>query len=53
MLQVVAVFRLLLSVEVVEIAEEFVEAVVGRREFVLVAEMVLAELAGHVAERLE
>ena len=53
MLRVVAVFRLLLGVEVVEIAEEFVEAVVGRQEFVLVAEMVLAELAGHVAERLE
>ena len=37
----------------VEVAEELVEAVHGRQKFVLVAEVVLAELAGGVAERLE
>jgi hypothetical protein len=38
---------------VVEVAEELVEAVVGRQELVLVPEVVLAELAGGVAEGLE
>ena len=37
----------------VEVAEELVEAVVGRQELVLVAEVVLAELAGGVAEVLQ
>ena len=45
--------RLLLGVEVIEVAEELVEAVHRRQELVAVAEMVLAELAGGVAERLE
>lgn len=52
-LRVVWPFRLLLGVEVVEIAEELVEAVLGRQVFVAVAEVVLAELAGGVAERLQ
>ena len=45
--------RLLLRVQVVEVAEELVEAVVRRQHLVAVAEVVLAELAGHVALRLE
>ena len=45
--------RLLLGVEVVQVAEELVEPVHGRQELVAVAEVVLAELAGRVAERLE
>ena len=45
--------RLILGVEVIEIAEELVEAVNGRQEFVAVAEMILAELAGGVTLRLE
>ena len=45
--------RLLFGVQVVEVAEELVEPVVGRQELVLVAEVVLAELAGGVAERLQ
>ena len=45
--------RLLLGVEVVEIAEKLVEAVVRGQHLVAVAEVVLAELAGHVALRLE
>ena len=52
-LRVVGVLRLFLGVEVVEVAEELVEAVVRRQHLVAVAEMVLAELAGHVALRLE
>ena len=40
-------------VEVIEIAEELVEAVHRRQELVVVAEVVLAELAGGVAHRLE
>jgi hypothetical protein len=38
---------------VIEVAEEHVEPVHRRQEFVAVAEMVLAELSGHVAERLQ
>ena len=52
-LGVIRVLRLFLGVEMIEIAEEFVEAVYGRQIFVAVAEMVLAELPGGVAERLQ
>ena len=52
-LRIVGQFRLFLGVQVIEVAEEFVEPVHGRQEFVPVAQMVLAELAGGVAERLE
>ena len=45
--------RLLLGIEVVEIAEELVEAVIGRQILIAVAEMVLAELAGRIAQRLK
>jgi hypothetical protein len=45
--------RLLLGVQVVQVAVELVEAVRGRQELVAVAEVVLAELAGRVAELLE
>ena len=45
--------RLVLGVQVVEVAEEFVEAMHRGQELVAVAEVVLAELAGHVAERLQ
>ena len=47
------VLRLLLGVQVVEVAEELVEAVRRRQVLVAVAEVVLAELAGGVAERLQ
>ena len=52
-LRVVGVLRLLLGVEVIEIAEELVEAVHRRQMLVAVAKVVLAELAGGVAEILE
>jgi len=47
------VLRLLFGVEVIQVAEELVEAVQGGQVFVAVAEVVLAELAGGVALRLE
>ena len=49
LVRIVRQLRLLLGVEVVEVAEELVEAVHRREEPVPVAEMVLAELAGRVA----
>ena len=52
-LGIVRQFRFFLGVEVIEIAEEFVEPVHGRQIFVAIAQMVLAELAGGVAERLQ
>ena len=52
-LRVVVGLGLLLGVEVVEVAEELVEAVHRRQVLVAVAEVVLAELAGDVALRLE
>ena len=52
-LRVVGVARVFHGVEVVEVAEELVEAVDGRQELVLVAEMVLAELTGGIALGLQ
>jgi hypothetical protein len=46
---IVAILLLLLRVQVVEIAEELVEAVGGRQMLVAVTEMILAEVAGAVA----
>src|SRR5262249_38774879 len=51
-LRIVRRFRLFLGVQMVEVAEKLVEAVHGRQVFVAVAEMVLTELAGGVAEVL-
>ncbi len=44
---------LFLGVQMIEVAVEFVEAMSRRQEFVFVAQMVLAELAGCVALRFE
>ena len=52
-LWIVGQFRLFFGVQVIEIAKEFVEPVHGRQELIAIAEVVLAELAGRVAERLE
>src|SRR5262249_47059304 len=52
-LRIVGVFWLLLRIQVIEIAEELIEAVHRREEFIPVAEVVLAELPAHVAERLQ
>ncbi len=48
-LRVVVALRLLLGIEVIEVAEEFVEAVDRRQMLVLVAEVVFAELTAGVA----
>src|ERR1019366_10328513 len=37
----------------VQVAEELVETVNRRQELIAVTEMILAELTGHIAERLE
>src|SRR5450631_3837626 len=50
--RVVRILRLLLGVEVIEVAVELVEAVACGQELVAVAEMVLADLRGSVALRL-
>ena len=47
-LGVIDVFRFLLGIEVVEVAEELVEAVDGRQELIAVAEVVLAVLERHI-----
>src|SRR5262249_61345889 len=49
-LRIVLTLRLLLGIEVIEIAEELIEPVYGRQKFVAVAEMVLSELASGVTE---
>ncbi len=51
--RVVRELRLLLGVEVVEVAEELVEPMGGGQELVPVAEVVLPELAGDVAALLQ
>ena len=51
--RVVGVSGILHRVQVIEVAEELVEAVDGRQVLVAIAEVVLAELAGGVAHRLE
>jgi hypothetical protein len=51
--RVVELLGLFLGVEVVKVAEELVEPVHRRQMFVLVAEVVLAELPGRIAKRLE
>ena len=52
-LEVVLVLELFLGVEVIERTEELVEPVRGRQRLVGVAQVVLAELRGHVALVLE
>ena len=46
-------FRLFLRVEVVEVPEKFIETVIGGQILVQVAEVVLAELGGHITVRFE
>src|SRR5690606_26750692 len=51
--RVIRVLRLFLGIQVIEVAEKLVEASHRRQVLVHVAEVVLAELASGVAERLE
>ena len=52
-LRIVGMERIFHRVQVIQVAEEFVEAVDGGQKLILVAQMVLAELAGRIALRLE
>ena len=52
-LRIVGMRRVFHRIEVIEVAEEFVEAVDGGQELIAIAEVVLAELAGGVALRFE
>ena len=52
-LRPIRLLGLFLGIEVIQIAEELVEAVIGRQILVEVAEMVLAELSRRIAQRLE
>ena len=51
--RIVLVLRLFLGIQMVEVAVELVEAVVGGQMLVAVPEVVLAELSGSVAEVLQ
>ena len=52
-LRIVRVERVFHGIQVIQIAEEFIEAVDGGQEFILVTKMVLAELAGRIALRFQ
>ena len=52
-LRVVRLLGLFLGVEVVQVAEELVEPVVGGQMLVTIAQVVLAELRGRIAVRLQ
>ena len=52
-LRVVGILGLFLGVQVIQVAEELVEAMHRRQVLVAIAEVVLAELAGGVPETLE
>ena len=52
-LRIVGILRLLFGIEVVEVAEELVEAMHRRQKLIAIAEMVLAELTSRVTLRLE
>ena len=52
-LRIINILRLLLGIQMIQIAKELVEAVKRGEELVLVSQMVLAKLAGHVTQRLE
>src|SRR5262245_5977 len=49
-LRIVFALRLLFGIQVIEIAEEFVEAVCSRQKLIAIAQMVLAELSRCVTE---
>ena len=48
-LGIIRMLGFLLGVEVVEVAKEFVKAVIGRQHLVQIAQVILAVLCGHVA----
>src|SRR5262249_54366230 len=52
-LRIVRILRLLFGVQVIEVAEDLVEAVNSRQVFIAIAEMVLAKLACRITEVLK
>ena len=52
-LRIIVTFRLLLGIQVIQVAKELIEAMVGREMLVEITEVVLAKLARRVAERLQ
>ena len=52
-LRIVYILGLFFGIEVVEIAEEFIEPVLRREKFIFVAEMIFPELSGRVTKRLK
>ena len=52
-LRIIGMLRLVLGVQMVEVAEELIETMHRRQKFIAVAEVVLAELSGHIALGLE
>jgi hypothetical protein len=52
-LRPIGLLGLLVGVEMIEVAKELIETVVGRQILVEVAEMVLAKLSCCIAQRLE
>ena len=51
-LRIVRIVRLFLGIQVVEVAEEFIESMHGWQMLIAIAEVILAELAGGIAEML-
>ena len=52
-LRVICILRFLFRIQVVEVAEVFIEAMIGGQEFVFVAQMVFPKLARHISHGLE
>ena len=50
---IVFVFRFFLGIQVVQVAEKFIESMVGRQVFILIAEVVLAKLTGRITARFQ
>ena len=52
-LGIILILGFFFSIEVIEVAEKLVETVIGRQHIVSITEVVLAELTGNIALRLE
>ena len=48
-LRIIREFRFFFGIQMIEVAVELVETMIGRQEFILVAQVILAELAGGIA----
>ena len=50
---VIFIFRLFLGVQMIEVAEKLIKAVIGGQMLIAIAQMVLAKLAGGITSGLE